>query len=158
MWDVSMPGSKAYERIAWDDRFNRPTAGRLRAGLDGQSAKLFDLLRRHLLAFDGVTEGFAWRGDCWRWTIEYRTKLSEEPLAIVIPSPLDLQLAVPMDRKFARSLTSRRMKRAVRDGVDLAQDPFDTRWGVWSIHAEGLLDDVVDLIELKLRHEAKQVG
>jgi hypothetical protein len=50
------------------------------------------------------------------------------------------------------------MKRAVRDGVDLAQDPFDTRWGVWSIHAESLLEEVVDLIELKLRHEAKQVG
>jgi hypothetical protein len=148
----------AYERISWEDRFNRPTASRLRAGLDRSSTRLFDLLRRHLLELDGVTEDFAWRGDCWRWTIEYRTKLSKDPLAIVIPSPLDLQLAVPMERKFARSLTARRMKRAVRDGVDLAQEPFDTRWGVWSIQAEGLLDDVLELIELKLRHEAKQVG
>jgi hypothetical protein len=148
----------AYERVAWEDRFNRPTVNRLRAGLDDKAVKLFDVLRSHLLELDGVTEGFAWRGDCWRWTIEYRIKRCQDPLAIVIPSPTDLQLAVPMDRKFARSLTSRRMKRAVRDGVDLAQDPFDTRWGVWSIPAEGLLEDVVDLIELKLRHEAKQVG
>jgi hypothetical protein len=153
-----MPGSKAYERVAWEDRFNRPTVRRLRAGLDDNAARLFDVLRGHLLDLDGVTEGFAWRGDCWRWTIEYRIKRSEDPLAIVIPSPADLQLAIPMDRKFARSLTTRRMKRAVRDGVDLAGDPFDTRWGVWSIHAEGLLEDVVDLAERKLRHEAKQVG
>ncbi len=153
-----MPGSKVYERIAWDDRFNRPTVSRLRAGLDDKSTQLFDVLRSHLLELDGVTEGFAWRGDCWRWTIEYRIKRSEDPLAIVIPSPTDLQLAVPMDRKFAQTLNPRRMKRAVRDGVDLAQDPFDTRWGVWSIHAEGLLEDVVELVERKLRHEVKQVG
>jgi len=153
-----MPESRTYERTAWEDRFNPPTAERLRAGLHGKPRKLFDQLRRHLLELDGVTESFGWRGDCWRWTVEYRTKRGEEPLAIVIPSPLDLQLAVPMDRKFARSLTARRMKRAVRDGVDLAQDPFDTHWGVWSIQATNLLEDVVDLVELKLRHEAKQVG
>jgi hypothetical protein len=153
-----MAESKAYERIAWEDRFNRPTTADLRSALDGKARKLFDLLRRHLLEIDGVTEGFAWRGDCWRWTVEYSTKRGEEPLAIVIPSPQDLQLAVPMDRDFARSLTTRRMKRAVRDGVDLAQDPFDTHWGLWSIQAASLLEDVVDLVELKLRHEAKQVG
>jgi hypothetical protein len=153
-----MAGTKAYERIAWEDRFNRPTVARLRAGLEAKPRRLFDQLRRHLLEFEGVTEGFAWRGHCWRWTVEYRTKQGDEPLAIVIPSPLDLQLAVPMDRKFARSLTAKRMKRAVRDGVDLAQDPFDTHWGIWSIQATNLLEDVVDLVELKLRHEAKQVG
>jgi len=43
-----------------------------------------------------------------------------------------------------------------RDGLELAQDPFDTRWGVWSIQAEGLLHDVVDLIERKLRHLNRQ--
>jgi hypothetical protein len=153
-----MAKSKVYDRIAWEDRFNRPTTATLRAGLDGKSRRLFDRLRRHLLELDGVSEDYAWRGDCWRWTVEYRIKRGDEPLAIVIPSPLDLQLAVPMDPEFAHSLSTRRMKRAVRDGVDLAQDPFDTHWGIWSIQAANLLEDVVDLVELKLRHEAKQVG
>ena len=57
-----MAGSTAYERIAWEDRFNQPTARRLKAGLDGKAAKLFDLIRGHLLELDGVTEGYAWRG------------------------------------------------------------------------------------------------
>ena len=61
-----------------------------------------------------------------------------------------------MERGFARSLPTRRMKRTLRDGLELAQDPFDTRWGVWSIQAEGLLHDVVDLIERKLRHLNRQ--
>ena len=50
------------------------------------------------------------------------------------------------------------MKRPVKDGIGLAQDPFDTRLGVWSLQSETLLDDLVDLIELKLRHQAKQAG
>ena len=153
-----MATSSVYERRAWDDRFNRPTVETLKAGLHYKTARLLDLIRRHLLALDGVTEDFAWHGDCWRWTIEYRTKLSDDPLAVLVPSPNDLQLAVPLELEFLRSLSLRRMKRALRDGVDLAQEPFDTRWGVWSIQAGSLLDELVDLIELKLRHQAKRVG
>ena len=155
---LSMATAKGYERKSWEDRFNRPTVAGLRIGLDGDCARLFDLIRRHLLSLEGVTEEFAWHGDCWRWTIEYRLKRNQDPLAILIPSPSDLQLAISLEREFVKSLTSRRMKRSVRDGVDLAQDPFDTRWGLWSIQAGGLLEDLVDLIDLKLRHEAKQVG
>ncbi len=62
-----------YERAAWEDRFNRPTIGALRAALSPDAAKLFNQLRRQLLAVDGVTEGFNWQGVCWRWTIEYYT-------------------------------------------------------------------------------------
>ena len=150
--------STGYERTAWEDRFNRPRPEALRAGLAGTSSKLFNRLRRYLLELEGTSEDLAWHGDCWRWTIEYRTKSSEEPLAVLIPSPEDLQIAVPLEPDLARSLAGRRMKRAVRDGVDLAAEPFDTNWAVWSVQSEGLVDDVVDLIELKLRHQAKQVG
>ncbi len=153
-----MLASISYDRSAWDDRFNQPTIAKLKAGLGEPAGTLFEALRSNLLGLDGVSEGFAWHGACWRWTIEYRTKHSDDPLAVVVPSPSDLQLAVPLDPDFIRSLPMRRMKRAVRDGVDLAQEPFDTHWGVWSIQAEGLLDDLVDLIELKLTHQAKRAG
>ena len=153
-----MATTKAYDRPAWEDRFNRPRVAKLRAALDADAAKLFDHLREHLLALEEVSEDLAWHGDCWRWTVEYRTEHSEEPLAVLVPSPADLQLAVPLEPEFIRSLPMRRMKRALRDGVGLAQEPFDTRWGVWSVQAEGLLDDLVDLVETKLRHQAKRAG
>ncbi len=153
-----MVSPKTYERLAWEDRFNRPTVARLRTALTEDSPRLFDQLRRALLGIDGVSESFAWHGACWRWTIEYHTEHSEEPLALVVPSPEDLQLAVPLDRDFVRSLSMRRMKRGIKDGIGLAQDPFDTRWGVWSVQSESLLDDLSDLLELKLRHQAKQAG
>ena len=153
-----MVSPTSYERAAWEDRFNRPTVDELRTALSPEASKLFNQLRSHLLAVDGVTEGFTWQGDCWRWTIEYYTEHSEEPLALLVPSPTDLQLAVPLEREFVRSLSMRRMKRSVREGIGLAQDPFDTRWGVWSVNSAGLLDDLVDLVELKLRHLARLAG
>ncbi len=153
-----MVSPKTYDRLAWEDRFNRPTIAKLRAGLDADASPLFDVLRRHLLGIDGASESFAWHGDCWRWTIEYYTEHSDEPLAVVVPSPADLQLAVPLEREFVRTLSLRRMKRSVKDGIGLAQDPFDTRWGVWSVQNETLLEDLVDLIDLKLRHLGKQAG
>ena len=145
-------------RIAWEDRFNRPTIGRLRGPLPAPCAGLFDEVRRHLLDLDDIDESFVWYGPCWRWAIEFRTAHSDDPLALLIPSPVDLQLAIPLDRKFASSLPVQRMKRQVRDGLDLAQEPFDTRWGVWSIQSPALLEDLQELIELKLQHLTKKAG
>lgn len=144
--------TKHHGRIAWEDRFSQPTVPGLREELPLPAAKLFDQLRQRVLDLDGIKETFSWRGPCWRWTVEFHTACSPEPLALVIPSPTDLQLAIPLDREFTRSLPVRRMKRAVRDGLELAQDPFDTRWGVWSLQSEGLLEDLQELIDLKLRY------
>jgi hypothetical protein len=63
---------------------------------------------------------------------------------------------MPVTREFCNLLASRRLKRPVRDGLDLATEPFDNRWGVWSINAGSLLDDLQDLIELRLSHLAKR--
>lgn len=153
-----MVSPKGYERAAWEDRFNRPTVDRLKIPLGAAAARLFDHLCRDLRSLEGVTESFAWRGYCWRWTIEFHTAYSDEPLAVLVPAPTDLQLAVPLDRDFIRSLPQQRMKQSVRDGIGLAQEPFDTRWGVWSVNSAGLLDDLVDLVELKLRHLARLAG
>lgn len=153
-----MAAQTSYDRSAWEDRFNQPTIVKLKTELPKPAAKLFEAVRRHIMGLDGVAEGFKWQGACWRWTVEYRTKLSDDPLAVIVPSPNDLQLAMPLDQEFIESLQMRRMKRATRDGVGLAQEPFDTHWAVWSIQADSLVDDVVDLVELKLKHLAKRVG
>ena len=50
------------------------------------------------------------------------------------------------------------MSRAVRDGIMLAGDPFDTNWAVWSIQSAAMVDDLVDLVELKMMHLAENAG
>lgn len=147
-----------YGRSPWTDRFNQPTAQTLRAGLNSASARLFDDARKRLMEIDGIREEAAWYGDCWRWILVYRIETAEAPLAAIVPSPTDLQLAVPVDPEFLRSISTSRMKRAVRDGLELASEPFDTRWGVWSLQPGTLLSDLQDLINQKLRHLQKKAG
>ncbi|UCD75686.1 MAG: hypothetical protein JSV91_01980 [Phycisphaerales bacterium] len=153
-----MSDTEAYHRLPWKDRFNQPTVNVLRKSLPAEAVETLDNLRKRLLSLDGVEEVMAWYGHCWHWTLTYRTTHAKDPLAVVIPSPDDLQLAVPVDPDFAKSLPLKRMKRAVREGLDLAREPFNTRWASWSLQAPKLIDDLMDLVDLKLRHLARKAG
>ena len=155
---VTMAVAATYKRIAWEARFNKPTASQLRMDLPAAAAKHMDRVCRSLLRMDGVIEQFCWYGECWRWSIEYRTKLSAEPLAVVIPSPDDLRLAIPVAGEFLRTLSQSRLPRVVRDGLDMARESFDSRWGLWSLDSAVIIDGLIDLIESKRRHLAKQAG
>lgn len=116
-------------------------------------------MRKRLLELDGCTEGVDWFGEAWKWSLVYRTTLSKEPLAVLVPSTLDIQLAVPLETELADSLANRKLKRTVRDGLDLAREPFNTNWGVWSLNPPHLIDDLQDLVARKLEHLAtKAVG
>jgi len=150
--------SKAFQRPAWTDRFNAPTLGALRDGLPALARTRFDALRKRMLEIDSASENVAWYGDCWHWAIEIRTRHGGDPLAIIVPSPDDLQLALPMDPDFARTLPLQRMKRAIRDGLELALEPYHSRWSIWSVNAASLIDDLQDVIEMKLKHLAKRAG
>lgn len=153
-----MGDSKTYDRSAWTDRFKKPTMDRLRDGLSKSGKPLFDAVRKRLLELTGVKENLTWYGDSWHWVVEYRVKNAGQPLAVVVPCPEDLQLAVHLDREFVQSLPVQRMKRGIRDGLELAQEPFDTRWGVWSLGGVSMLDDLQDLVEMKLTHTSKRAG
>lgn len=139
-------------KIAWEDRFNEPSPEALRATLTEGATKFFDEIREQLAATDGVREQLAWYGECWRWSVEYRIDDDEEPLAVLIPAPEDLQVAVPFERELAEQLGNKSLKRTIRDGLELAQPPFDTRWGVWSIQHPGVWKDLKGLIDRKLKH------
>ena len=139
-------------RLPRDDRFTEPNAEQLRDGLTRESLPLFDTLREHLLSLEGVTEQVAWYGISWRWSLEYRRSGDDDALAVLVPCPDDLRLAMPIDQGFINSLRKRQLKRAVRDGLELASEPFDTRWGVWSVPFANLVDDLRSLVNLKARY------
>ena len=142
--------------MAWQDRFSRPSIHHLREDLHGPARQAFDSLVSGLRGVSDLSEACAWHGECWRWTVEFRIAGSMEPLAVIIPCPADLQLAMPLTHEFVRSLPLKRLKRSIRDGLELAQEPFDTHWGVWSIDSAGLIDDLLDLVEMKQQHLARR--
>ena len=140
-----------YERNAWQDRFNQPNPKDLRSVLAADSLAAFDRIHDALKDRDGIEERTAWYGPCWCWCIEFKVKGASAPLGILIPSPEDVQLAMPLDKEFLTQLPMKRMRRAVRDGLELALDPFDSNWSVWSIGPDGLLEELQDVIDRRLK-------
>lgn len=132
-------------RIPWEDRFNEPSLKDLRQGLPDPFADLFDAACRELEAICGGRRHIVWHGSCWKWTLGFSAR-RRKPLAVVIPNPQDFQIAMRVEPGFVASVWDRRMKRAVRDGLGLAADPFDTDWGVWTITSQAMLRDVIKLI------------
>ena len=144
-----------YEMTPWQDRFNEPTPKALRQGLPAPLMKVFDQARAKILKLDGITESMQWYGDCYRWSLEYRLdRNSSDPLAVLVPAPFDLQLAVPIEEGFLASLPPRGGRRAVSEGLVVAQEAFDTNWAIWSLTPDGILGDVLRIVERKLKHVA----
>jgi hypothetical protein len=142
------------KRSPWQDEFNVPTLDDLRIDLPLPSAELFDTMRAFLLSNENILEEMRWYGDCWFWTISYYLKGENTdddlPIAVIIPAPDNLQVAAPLDRDFLAQLNTRRMKRAIRDGIDLAAEPYSTQWAVWPVNAKNLLEELVSLLKQRL--------
>jgi hypothetical protein len=142
------------KRSPWQDEFNVPTIDDLRTDLPVPAAELFDATRTFLLKRDNLLEEMRWYGDCWFWTLAYylegENTDEDQPVAIIVPAPDNLQIAAPLDRDFLGQLNTRRMKRAIRDGLDLAADPYSTNWAVWPIAAKNMLDDLISLLQQRL--------
>lgn len=141
---------------AWTDRFREPSISDLRRGLEADATDAFDRMRRLLTRRREIRETPAWYGSCWRWVLEYRVPLRSTPIAVLVPSPDDLQLLMPLDADFLATLPTRRMKRSIRDGLELADAPFDTNLAVWSIDPPSLVEDLQDLVRRRLEfvHDA----
>ncbi len=118
------------------------------------AAELFDIARDFLNERDGVVESLRWYGDCWFWAVVYflegENTTEDDPVAIIVPAPDNLQIAAPLDQEFISQLNTRRMKRAIRDGLELASEPYSTQWAVWPVTARNMLDDVTILLTQRL--------
>ncbi len=139
-----------YASNPWRDRFIEPSPSQLRNGLSTEASPFFDQTRTYLQDLKDVRESVEWYGNCWCWTLTYRVPGEGDPIAVLIPSPEDLQMGMLVEPPFVDGLPLRRLKRGVRDGLDLASEPFDTRWAVWSMGAGTILDDLQDLVRRKM--------
>jgi hypothetical protein len=143
------------KRTPWTDQFQTPTAPQLRKLLQADAADLFDKARTTILDFEDIVEEPRWYGDCWFWSLGYfltHERLEDDnPVALIIPAAEDLQLAMPLEAAFVKTLNVRRLKRAIRDGLELGQGPFHTRWAVWSLTANSVTDEILTVLTQRHR-------
>ncbi|MDP7070017.1 MAG: hypothetical protein QF561_01560 [Phycisphaerales bacterium] len=142
------------KRSPWQDEFSVPSISDLRMDLPVPAAELFDVARDFLNAREGILESLRWYGDCWFWAVTYflegEDTAEDEPVAIIVPAPDNLQIAAPLDQEFVSQLNTRRMKRAIRDGLELASEPYSTKWAVWPVTAKNMLDEVTALLTQRM--------
>lgn len=140
-------------RSPWTDRFTTPAPKDLRAGLTSAHAGLFDRLVKGLEAIEGLEETPLWYAEPWFWTLAWQTPLdAERPLAVIVPRPEDLQVAMPMDAALADRLAGGKIRKSIAEGIDMVREPYDSTWAVWSLTTTGEVDDVLGLCRKKLEY------
>lgn len=135
----------------WTDEFNKPTVEGLRKLVISDAKKAFDKALSKMHALGELREELLWFGDCWYWTVALISENFEEPLAIIIPFSEDLQIATTLNHEFIDQLSTRRLKRFVRDGLELAMPPHQTNWAIWSTPTPGAVEDVMPVIKNKYK-------
>tara|TARA_B100000959_G_C14739265_1_gene524341 strand:- start:253 stop:702 length:450 start_codon:yes stop_codon:yes gene_type:complete len=138
----------------WTDQFNQPTVDDLRSLALLEAKKAFDKTKSEILALENVNVEVKWYGDCWFWTIAFMSDFIDEPLAIMITAEENLQIASPLTHDFIDQLSTRRLKRFVRDGLELAMVPHRTNWAVWSIPTINAVQDVMPVLKAKQKFYA----
>jgi len=133
----------------WTDEYNEPSVDNLRKLVILDAKKAFDKTRSKIHALGAYDEKVLWFGDCWFWTIAFVSENMDKPLAILIPSAEDLQIASPLTHEFIEQLSTRRLKRFVRDGLELAMPPHKTNWAIWSVPTTGAVEDVYPVLKSK---------
>ena len=131
----------------WTDEFKTPTVEGLRKLLLNDCKKAFDKASSKIHALGEIREELIWFGDCWFWTVAFMTEYSQQPLAIIVPFEEDMQIASPMSHAFIKQLSTRRLKRFVRDGVELAMPPHETEWAVWSAATPAAVEDIMPVLK-----------
>ncbi|MBT5409951.1 MAG: hypothetical protein HOK75_06780 [Phycisphaerae bacterium] len=114
--------------------------------------KSFDKSISKIVGLENVTTDVKWYGECWYWTVAFMSDFLEEPLAILVPAEENLQIAAPLTHDFIEQLSTRRLKRFVRDGLELALPPHRTNWAVWSIPTPAAFEDVLPVIKSKQKY------
>ena len=131
----------------WTDEFNKPTLRDLRDLVVCDAKKAFDKACSKVEGLGEFEIHVQWYGECWFWSVAFTPVGADSPLAIIVPSPEDIQIASQLTHEFIDQLSTRRLKRFVRDGLELAMAPHDTNWAVWSIPTTNAVEDIMPVLK-----------
>jgi len=145
-------------RLPWTDRFTKPQIDELSAHYDSVTGNLFDAARRSVSEPEAVEERLEWQGLPWRWTLVFeRQGDPTRALAYLVPDPQSPKLSIPLTTEMIRLLPLKRMKKTIRDGIEMGNTINSTVWACWDLGSENQLDEILDILSRKLAYiEANQ--
>jgi hypothetical protein len=151
-----MPSSKAPTRLAWEDRFTRPSLDELKGHYNKQLAGMFEAARSRLREFEGVEEQLTWMGLPWRWTLRYAIEGDPtDAWVYLVPDPLGVEVTIPLTMQMIDSMPTKRLKKHVRDGITFGKRVGEVTWASWQPATKGPLDEVLDVAKRKHKYLAE---
>ena len=139
----------------WTDEYNTPLISDLRNLVINDAKKAFDKAISKIEALGAFETKPQWYGEAWFWSVAFYPEGADVPLAIIIPSPEDIQIATQLTHEFIEQLSTRRLKRFVRDGLELAMPPHDTDWAYWLIPTAKAVEDIMPVLKNKYNYYYK---
>lgn len=144
-------GSLAGGRLPWADRFSKPDLKQLRSHYDKTATELFESARESVAESEAVEVRLAWQGLPWRWTLVYEHPNDPtRAFAYLVPDPQGVKISVPLTTDMIQRLPMRRMKKTIRDGIEMGNRINTVVWACWDVGSENQLDEIMDIIKTKL--------
>lgn len=145
-------------RLPWTDRFTKPQVDELSAHYDSATGELFAHARRSVSEPEAVEERLEWQGLPWRWTLVFeRQGDPTRALAYLVPDPQTPKISIPLTAEMIQLLPLKRMKKTIRDGIEMANSINSVVWACWDLGTENQLDEILDILSRKLSYiEANQ--
>ena len=138
------------DRLPWTDRFSKPNLKQLRSHYDAAATNLFDEARRSVAEQDDVEERLAWQGLPWRWTLVFEHPNDPtRAFAYLVPDPESVKISVPLTTDMIQRLPMRRMKKTIRDGIEMGNRIDSVVWACWDVATENQLQEIMDIVSLK---------
>jgi len=154
-----MPAAKLTSRVAWEDRFQKPTVEALRGQYIKQVAGLFDDVRAGLAEFQGAREDLSWEGVSWRWCFRFDLEFSPEtPWTAVIPHPEGPRVSIATPVEVLTALPKRRISKYITEELVRPRVVDDYHWGVWTLANKSNLADLLDLSKRCHAHHQSRVA
>ena len=163
------------QRKPWEDRFRVPTMSELRADLPNapEAPKYWDRMVEFLDGL-GCQSEVRWFGPTWRWCPAWMAPglpaHTENIVGLIVPSPTDLQIALPSDQAFVESLPVKMVRAKIRESLSLTLPPYETHWAwtslvyhldgktTWTIERNQVMEDFLELIRRRLKFLTEQTA
>lgn len=143
-------------RLAWEERWTRPTTELLLEPQKEQNLKLIPLLVDGINTFPGVRQDLVWFSTAWKWTWQFslpeiaaNNGEQRDKLAYIVPNPEQLLVSVPLYDDLIAAMPIKRLNRYVREAIRTAQCAVKIHWIQFTPTAQTEVEHILDLVKRK---------
>jgi hypothetical protein len=138
----------------WEDRWHVPDLDDLLQSLGPEKHVSFTKMIDDFSAFPGTRQTLVWRGDSWKWTLQFDlthpdTGAELGTAAFLVFFPETPTVCVPLTNEMVAAFPVRRLNRFIREAIRGAKCAVETHWCLFTPSASFEFEHLNDLYKRK---------